>query len=133
MSPQVHLKPDLVALQDPPGKSSTLRYVTPEEPIRVRKIGQHLPHDMAHGEFIGLAMFSENGIEQFRRAYREAADHYLSKGFHEAGSFIRASLTDMIQELIDTGHDAHCVTIFKGWMEVDSFEEYQKAWAQLRQ
>ncbi len=132
-SPQVHLKPDLVALQDPPGKSSTLRYVTPEEPIRVRKIGQHLPHDMAHAEFIGLAMFSENGIEQFRRAYREAADHYLSKGFHEAGSFIRASLTDMIQELIDTGHDVHCVTIFKGWMEVDSFEEYQKAWAQLRQ
>ncbi|MEC4687318.1 MAG: isocitrate lyase/phosphoenolpyruvate mutase family protein [Nitrospirota bacterium] len=132
-SPQVHLKPDLVALQDPPGKSSTLRYVTPEEPIRLRKIGQHLPHDMAQGEFIGLAMFSENGIEQFRRAYREAADHYLSKGFHEAGSFIRASLTDMIQELIDTGHDVHCVTIFKGWMEVDSFEEYQKAWAQLRQ
>jgi len=131
-SPQVHLKPDLVALQDPPGKSSTLRYVTPEEPIRVRKIGQHLPHDMAHGEFIGLVMFSENGIEQFRRAYREATHKYKSKGFHEVGSFIRASLTDMIQELIDTGHDVRCVTIFKGWMEVDSFEEYQKAWAQLR-
>jgi phosphoenolpyruvate phosphomutase len=25
------------------------------------------------------------------------------------------------------------VPIFKGWMEVDSFEEYQKAWAKIRQ
>ena len=26
-----------------------------------------------------------------------------------------------------------CVSIYKGWMEVDSFEEYQQAWAKLRQ
>ena len=105
----------------------------PEEQNRVLKIGQHLPLEQAHAEFIGLAMFSEKGAEALKRAYREASNKYEAKGFHEAGAFIRASFTDMIQELIDTGHEVNCVTIFKGWMEVDSFEEYQKAWATIRQ
>ena len=39
----------------------------------------------------------------------------------------------MVQELIDRGHRVDAVPIFKGWMEVDSFEEYQKAWAKVRQ
>ncbi|MES4786292.1 MAG: hypothetical protein C4294_11265 [Nitrospiraceae bacterium] len=97
------------------------------------KIGQHLPHDQAHGEFIGMAMFSEKGIEAFKQAYRDALKKYETKGFHEAGSFAKASFTDMIQELIDRGHTVNCVPIFKGWMEVDSFEEYQQAWAKIRQ
>jgi phosphoenolpyruvate phosphomutase len=39
----------------------------------------------------------------------------------------------MVQELIDTGHTVSSVPIFKGWVEVDSFEEYQQAWAKIRQ
>ena len=105
----------------------------PEEQNRVIKIGQHLPPDQAHAEFIGMAMFSENGIKAFIECYRQAMGKYQKKGFHEAGSFLKASFTDLIQELIDTGHTVNCVPIFKGWMEVDSFEEYQKAWAKIRQ
>ncbi|MEW6245497.1 MAG: isocitrate lyase/phosphoenolpyruvate mutase family protein [Nitrospirota bacterium] len=131
--PPIHLNPDLVMLQDPPGKSYLFRYVMPDEQNRVVKIGQHLPPDQAHAEFIGMAMFSENGIKAFTECYRRASVTYRSKGFHEAGSFLKASFTDLIQELIDTGHTVNCVPIFKGWMEVDSFEEYQKAWAKLRQ
>ncbi|MGH7229635.1 MAG: isocitrate lyase/phosphoenolpyruvate mutase family protein, partial [Nitrospiraceae bacterium] len=89
--------------------------------------------DQAHAEFIGLAMFSEKGSEALKRAYREASKKYQTKGFHEAGTVLKASLTDMIQELIDTGHEVNCVPIFKGWMEVDSFEEYQQAWAKIAQ
>ncbi|MBI4402254.1 MAG: isocitrate lyase/phosphoenolpyruvate mutase family protein [Nitrospirae bacterium] len=131
--PTPPLKPDLVMLQNPPGTSNSLRYLAPDEQNRVLKIGQDLPYEQAHGEFIGLAMLSKDGIEALRQAYREARTKYESKGFHEAGSFIKASFTDMIQELIDTGHQVNCVTIFKGWMEVDSFEEYQKAWSKIRQ
>ncbi len=131
--PPIHLNPDLVMLQDPPGKSYLYRYVMPDEQNRVIKIGRHLPPDQAHAEFIGMAMFSENGIKAFTECYRQAMDKYRSRGFHESGSFLKASLTDLIQELIDTGHTVNCVPIFKGWMEVDSFEEYQKAWAKLRQ
>jgi phosphoenolpyruvate phosphomutase len=131
-NPHSQIKPDLVMLQNPPGKGYVSRYVLPDEQNRVLKIGQDLPHDLAHGEFIGLAMFSEKGIEVFTRAYREARRKYETKGFHEAGTITRASFTDMVQELIDTGHEVSSVPIFKGWMEVDSFEEYQQAWAKIR-
>jgi phosphoenolpyruvate phosphomutase len=131
MAPHPHVNPDLVSLADPPGKSHLFRYVADEQ-HRVLKIGQHVPHADAHGEFIGLAMFSEQGIEALKQAYRMARDTYRSKGFHEAGSFQKASFTDMIQELIEAGHPVACVPIFKGWMEVDSFEEYQQAWAKIR-
>jgi phosphoenolpyruvate phosphomutase len=124
---------DLVSLDEPPGRSYSSRFVLPEREPRVMKVGWHVPHDQAHGEFIGLAMFSEHGIQAFREGYSRARERYRGKVFHEASSFIKASLTDMLQELIDQDFTVRCVPIFKGWMEVDSFEEYQKAWAKLRQ
>lgn len=127
------INPDLVTLQEPPGKNYLSRFVMPEQDNRILKIGQHLPHDEAHGEFIGMAMFSEKGTKAFTDCYRTSLEQYKTKGFHEAGSFIKASFTDLIQELIDRGLTVNCVPIFKGWMEVDSFEEYQKAWAKIRQ
>ena len=128
-----HINPDLVTFADPPGKSYLSRFVMGEEEHRILKIGQHLPHDGVHGEFIGMAMFSEKGTQALRDCYRASQDRYRSSGFHEAGSFSKASFTDMVQELIDRGHRIDAVPIFKGWMEVDSFEEYQKAWAKIRQ
>ncbi|MGQ0811490.1 MAG: isocitrate lyase/phosphoenolpyruvate mutase family protein [Nitrospiraceae bacterium] len=127
------INPDLVSLQDPPGKSYLFRYVMPDEQNRVIKIGQHLQHEQVHGEFIGMAMFSEKGAKAFTECYRDSSTTYKQKGFHEAGGFVKASFTDLLQELIDRGHTVSCVPIFKGWMEVDSFEEYQKAWAKIRQ
>jgi phosphoenolpyruvate phosphomutase len=129
----VHVNPDLISLAEPPGKSYLSRFVMPEGEHRVVKIGQHLSHDQAHGEFIGMAMFSEKGIDAFRSGYRAALEKYKATGFHEAGTVTKASFTDLIQELIDQGQRVDAVPIFKGWMEVDSFEEYQKAWAKLRQ
>ncbi len=130
---QPHLNPDLVALAEPPGKSYLSRFVMPEGEPRIVQIGQQLAPDQAHGEFIGMAMFSEKGIQTFRDCYRASLETYKAKGFHEAGSVAKASFTDLIQELIDHGHQVKAVPIFKGWMEVDSFEEYQKAWARVRQ
>jgi len=78
-------------------------------------------------------MFSEKGTQAFRECYRASQEKYKSTGFHESASLAKASVTDMLQELIDRGHRVQAVPIFKGWMEVDSFEEYQKAWAKIRQ
>jgi phosphoenolpyruvate phosphomutase len=128
-----HLNPDLVTLAEPPGKSHVSRFVMPEGEHRVVRIGQQIPREQAHGEFIGMAMFSEKGTQVLRDCYRSAQEEYTSTGFHEAGSFVKASFTDLIQELIDRGCRVDAVPIFKGWMEVDSFEEYQKAWAKIRQ
>ena len=131
--PPSHINPDLVTLADPPGKSYLSRFVMGEEEHRILKIGQHLAHDEVHGEFIGMAMFSEKGTQTLVDCYRASQERYKTSGFHEAGSLSKASFTDMVQELIDRGHRVDAVPIFKGWMEVDSFEEYQKAWARIRQ
>jgi phosphoenolpyruvate phosphomutase len=128
-----HLNPDLVAFAEPPGNGSHSRFIMGDEEHRVVKIGQHLPLDNAHGEFIGMAMFSEKGTEALKDCYHRSQERYRSSGFHEASSVSKASFTDLIQELIDQGHRVDAVPIFKGWMEVDSFEEYQKAWAKIRQ
>ncbi|HEY7533307.1 MAG TPA: NTP transferase domain-containing protein, partial [Nitrospiraceae bacterium] len=128
-----HLNPDLVSLADPPGKSHLSRFMMPEGDHRVVRIGQQIPREQAHGEFIGMAMFSEKGTQALRECYRASQENYTSAGFHESPSLAKASLTDLIQELIDRGHQVQAVPIFKGWMEVDSFEEYQKAWARIHQ
>ncbi len=128
-----HLNPDLVSLAEPPGRSYFSRFVMPEGEHRVVKIGQQIPREEAHGEFIGMAMFSEKGTEALRACYRASQEKYKSTGFHESPTLAKACITDMLQELIDRGHTVQAVPIFKGWMEVDSFEEYQKAWAQIRQ
>jgi phosphoenolpyruvate phosphomutase len=57
---------------------------------------------------------------------------HRSGPFHQAESLAQASLTDMLQELIDHGHPVHAVSIYKGWMEVDTFEDYQRAWAYIK-
>jgi phosphoenolpyruvate phosphomutase len=129
----VHLNPDLVSLADPPGKTYLSRFVMPEGEHRVVKIGQHLPREQAHGEFIGMAMFSERGTQALRDCYRAAQGRSGSAGFHESPNVAKASFTDLLQDMIDRGHTVQAIPIFKGWMEVDSFEEYQKAWAKIRQ
>ncbi len=127
------INPDLVTLQEPPGRSYLSRFVMPEQENRILKIGRHLPYEQAHGEFIGMAMFSEKGIKALTDCYKASLEKFKTQGFHESGGILKASFTDMVQELIDRGHHVNCVPIFKGWMEVDSFEEYQKAWAKIRQ
>ncbi len=128
-----HLNPDLVSLADPPDRSVHSRFVMPEGEHRILKIGQQLPREQAHGEFIGMAMFSERGTQALRDCYHAAQARYGTSGFHESRHVRSGSFTDLIQELIDQGHTVEAVPIFKGWMEVDSFEEYQKAWAKIRQ
>ena len=125
----IQSRKDLVILDSPPGKSH--RYVTPEESNRIVKIGHDISYDEAHGEFIGMAMFSALGMEQFTQCYRKAQQASWPKGFHESANLTQAALTDLIQELIDQGQEVQAVPTYKGWLDVDSFEDYQKAWAEV--
>jgi len=129
MLPRPHVKPDLVLIDVPP--AAGYRFVPPDGPSRLVKIGQHLDPERAHGEFIGLAMFSERGTDLLKSAYH-AVSSKPATPFHEAPSLQKASLTDMLQELVARGHEVSCLTIYKGWMEVDTFEDYQQAWADLK-
>jgi len=123
-------KPDLVLLRDPPEPS--YRFLPSTADTTVAKIGQQQVPEEAHGEFIGMAMFSPHGTERLLEAYHRVVGSYRGGPFHEATSLQQASLTDMLQELIDQQQAIHAVNIYKGWMEVDTFEDYQRAWAYIK-
>jgi phosphoenolpyruvate phosphomutase len=77
-------------------------------------------------------MFSPQGAEVLRQSYHRVVGSHRAGPFHEAPSLEQASLTDMIQELIDQRQEVYAVNIYKGWMEVDTFEDYQRAWASIK-
>jgi len=79
-----------------------------------------------------MAMFSPTGTELLRQAYQRVVSSHRGGPFHEASSLEQASLTDILQELIDHHHQVSAVNIYKGWMEVDTFEDYQPAWAYIK-
>jgi phosphoenolpyruvate phosphomutase len=95
------------------------------------KVGRKLDKSATNAEFIGMAMFSEAGIEKFKAAYYDAKAHHGDGPFHEAESFDKASFSDMLQELIDRGVTVSCLDIYKGWAEVDTFEDYRNMWVEV--
>lgn len=123
-------KPDLVITTHPPQKG--YRFLPTAEGSTLAKIGRHLPPNEADGEFIGLAMFSEEGAQLLRTIYQQSNQRFHNRPFHEAKTIALASFTDILQEIIDCGGTVACVDIYKGWLEIDTFEDYQRAWAKVK-
>jgi phosphoenolpyruvate phosphomutase len=95
----------------------------------VRSIGRDL--DRANGEWIGILMLSEAGAAAIRRVHAEAAAAAAAP-FGEAPSLREAKLTDLVHALIDDGVEVRCIDTYQGWMEVNTFEDYRRAWAQVK-
>ena len=113
--------PDLVVTETP---SNGRRFVAPEGGSRVLRIGPEIAPEEAHGEFIGMAMFSAAGAVALRAVHRELAERG-TEGLE------RASVTHLLQALVDRGHPVVSVDIHKGWMEIDTVEDYRRACAEV--
>jgi phosphoenolpyruvate phosphomutase len=72
-----------------------------------------------------MALFSARGAERLRAVHEELLAE-------RAEGLERASITQILQALIDRGDAVIAVDVHKGWMEVDSFEDYRRAWAETR-
>jgi phosphoenolpyruvate phosphomutase len=112
---------DLVVTETAPNGR---RFVAPEGGSRVIRIGPDVPAAEAHGEFIGMAMFSESGAATLRAVHAELAAA-------RAEGLERASVTHIVQALIDRGHPVVAVDIHKGWMEIDTVDDYRRACAEI--
>ena len=97
--------------------------VTREEggAVQISQIGHRIGAERANGEFAGIAYFSQAGAQKFRGAYRRMPPAARDGQF-----------TDLIQALIDRGQKVHALAITGGWIDIDSFEDYQKAWETVR-
>jgi len=94
----------------------------------VVEIGKILTEENdVHGEFIGMIKLTPRGVDVFKRHFHQAKALYWDKPFQRAKTFQLAYLTDMIQEMANLGVPIHCVIIERGWKEIDTVEDYQKA------
>ena len=74
------------------------------------------------GEFIGLMKLSKNGAKIFVEKYEHLLKSHKGK-FQNASSLKKAYLTDMIQELIDSGFSVEPIIINGKWYEIDTPED----------
>ena len=95
---------------------------------RVTEIGKIL-HDNAEvqGEFIGMLKLSPHGADLFKEHYHRAKAVYWDQPFQRAQLMQRAYITDLIQEMTNLGVEVQCLTIERGWKEIDTTEDCQKA------
>lgn len=89
-------------------------------------IGKKIKKDIATHEFIGIAKFSAYGTQNLIRVYEDCAKNHKGR-FHESESFERASIVDMLQEMIDRGFKVHYLETNKGWMEIHNRKDYEMA------
>ena len=80
-----------------------------------------------HGEFIGMMKLSPRGAEIFKKHYHRSKNSYWDKPFQRALTFQKSYLTDLLQDMADLGVPIHCVIIERGWKEIDTVEDYEKA------
>jgi phosphoenolpyruvate phosphomutase len=107
-------------------RSRQHRSLSRSEMLEIKEIGKNLSKEVADHEFVGLAKFSNHGADILNSVYAdcEANEH---GSFHEAESFRKASLTDIIQEIIDRGYSVKAVEIHKGWLEIHDREDLDAA------
>ena len=78
------------------------------------------------GEFFGIMHLSSTGAKNFVNVYDRLVKNYTGQ-FHDAPSFKKAYLTDMLQELIDLDFDVKPILCKGVWCEIDTPEDLETA------
>jgi phosphoenolpyruvate phosphomutase len=102
------------------------RIIRPKRDNPVLKIGKKIGVEEANYEYIGLALFSEKGIEDLKKAYEEEKTTYSEGLFNEAVNFDMANLHDILMRMIQKGYKVSSMEIDKGWSEIHTFEDYKR-------
>jgi len=76
------------------------------------------------GEFLGIIKLSNIGSKKFLDVFGRLNSSHEGK-FHDASSFQKAYLTDMIDELIQTNEDVNPIFIDGVWFEIDTIEDLE--------
>ena len=111
--------------EHPLSEAENVIFNSNNEVVKIGKIATE--KEEVHGEFIGMIKLTNRGAEIFKQNFHRVKKLYWNKPFQRSKIFQKAYLTDMIQELVDIGTKVHCVIIERGWKEIDTVEDYQKA------
>lgn len=95
---------------------------------KITKIKKNLLQESPNekiGEFLGIMKLSKKGGDILLKKYSNLKKHHIGS-FHTADSFEQAYLTDMLQEIIDSGIDISPVVVDGNWCEIDTVEDLEK-------
>jgi choline kinase len=92
--------------------------------IRIKKNIENVNNNV--GEFLGIIKFTNKGNELFVKKYEELVN--MNTGlFHESPSILKAYVTDMIQELIDSNIKIKPILVSGKWCEIDTMQDLENA------
>ena len=111
--------------EHPVSEAENVIFNSNNEVVKIGKITSD--KEEVHGEFIGMIKLNHRGSEIFKQNFHRVKKFFWNKPFQRAKVFQKAYLTDLIQELVDIGVKVHCVIIERGWKEIDTVEDYEKA------
>jgi len=95
-----------------------------------KNISEELPNQTV-AEFLGLIKLSKVGCSIFLEKFSELKKSHTGK-FHSSPSLKQAYLTDMLQELIDTGYTVEPVLVNGNWCEIDTIQDIENARKKFR-
>lgn len=94
---------------------------------RVTRIHRAIPEETAHGEYIGVARFSQAGAKRLREHYHRCRRQHAGGPFREAAQFEKAYLIHLLQEMIEAGEQIAHVDTPGGYIEIDTQEDFDYA------
>lgn len=103
---------------------------------RMVKIGKHIftnetPKEK-QGEFIGLWKFTSVGAKIFLKHFdRLNSELKMTDPFQNAKEWQKAYITDIFQEMIDSGERICCALIQKNWKEFDTVQDFLRAGGEI--
>lgn len=93
---------------------------------KILMVGKKIEASLAHHEFIGMMLLSNEGAKIMKDAWRNAQILFENKPFYESTKIEKASMTDLLQFVIDSGHEVFGLVIEHGWSEIYSLEDYER-------
>lgn len=123
-------RPDLVQLRNPSVNGA--RRIDLEGATGVTRIARGIAPQEADAEFIGMMMLDPGATERLLGTWDRLMESRNGRPFYEADSVRKGALTDLLAHLLESGEEIAGVEIYKGWQEVDSFEDYRRMWAGTR-
>ena len=97
----------------------------------IERIGERDPDpDDVQAQYVGLIRFGPHGCAWIRELYNVAAPTNREIGW---GRPLRSSyMTDLLQELVNTGRPVAPVDIHGGWVEIDNLRDHEIATEMVR-
>jgi choline kinase len=97
-----------------------------EKIIKIKKNISKISNNQKNGEFIGIMKLSEKGADIFTSEFKKVEKNKPNP-FHDAKTFEKSYLTDMIQELIDQNIIVEPIIVDGNWCEIDTPQDLENA------